>query len=132
MRYDKRPAKVTLTPDDEARVRGIGVVIPPRPTRNLKDIRAPRHAREDRSILIIRADGTKRRLGRTMEVQRKNVTVVKEPPRMNHKRYAGAEYGETWQTSHSNHTDAKTEREYWFRGVKYESQAAIEAFINSL
>ncbi len=132
MRYDQRPRKAALTADDANRVRGIGVVIPPRPKRNLRDVRPPRLERADRSVTVTTADGRVRRLNARMGTLKANVVVVKEPPRKTNKRYAGAIYGEGWQTSHAPTVEAKEAREHWFRGVKYDSQEAIEEYIASL
>lgn len=132
MRFDQRKRMVAYTADEKQQIRGDSAVIAPAPMRHLKVVKPPRRKPLDRTVY----DGQGNvhpRFKRTRIARKPNQIIVVQPPTpKSHKRYAGAEYGETWQTSHSVHTDTAPEREYWFRGVKYESQAAIEAYIASL
>lgn len=130
MRYDHRPRKSTLTADEADRVRGIGIVIPPPKRRNLYDVRPAKHAKQNREVTVTTADGRVRVLNSRLRTPGRHRTVVKDAPIRKRTQFAiGAQYGETWQTTHAPANETKQAREYWFRGVKYDSQLAIEAYI---
>lgn len=126
-----RPRKAWTV--DPERVRGIGVVIMPTPRRKLREIKHPRNVAQDRRVY----DGNGNlhpAFIRTRKARKSDRLVVVPEPKPNkvNRRYAGATYGESWQTTHAATTSDKAQREYWFRGIQFESQQAMYEYVSNL
>lgn len=122
--------RIALTGDERATLRGAGVVIPKGKHRNLRVLTPPRHAKQDRTVLVTRNGITWRRSAKLGAIGRTK-TVRTAPPKRT--QFAiGATYGESWNSKGATDTGTTETREYWFRGVQYESQQAIEAYIATL
>ncbi len=122
--------KIALTGDELATLRGAGVVIPKGKHRNLRVLTHPRHVSQDRSVTVTR-NGMRYRVNAKLRPIGGTITT-REAPRKRTQFAIGATYGESWQTKNTDNSVTGEAREYWFRGVRYESQQAIEAFIASL
>ncbi len=121
--------KFALTGDQRAMLRGAGVVIPMGKARNLRVLTHPRHAAQDRSITVskhglrYRVNARLKPIGGTRE--------VREAPAKRTQFTIGATYGESWQSRNTDNVVEGT-REYWFRGIRFDSQLAIEQYIAEL
>lgn len=123
--------KFALTGDQRDQLRGAGVVIPMGKHRNLRVLTHPRHAKQDRTILVTRNGITWRRSAKLGAIGR--TRSVKQAPPKRTQFALGATYGESWNSKGAVDTATDTgTREYWFRGIRFESQRAIEAYIAEL
>lgn len=122
--------KFALTGDQRDSLRGAGVVIPMGKHRNLRVLTHPRHAKQDRTILVTRNGITWRRSAKLGAIGR--TKTVRQPAPKRTQFAIGATYGESWQSKGAADTADTGTREYWFRGIRFESQLAIEAYIAEL
>lgn len=122
--------RIALTGDELATLRGAGVVVPPAKRRNLRVLTHPRHTAQDRTILVTKNGITWRRSAKLRAIGQ--TKVAREAPAKRSQFAIGASYGESWQSKNAATSDDKAQREYWFRGIQFESATAMYEYVANL